>query len=238
MKWSDWPNRPQTSDQTRSTLHIKKLAHGAINYLTNIFNLSISTGQIPGIWHKAIIIPILIPGKDNIGKNSLLCPTAKSLEKLLLPKIVTHIPFHPAQHGFHRNTRQALYYRRSLPSLLPAFKEKWRLTEQYSSRSIWELHSTMWTINNCSIMSTMPTYRQQSVAGFTTICRTDEPKFIFGNKILKAVRWKQEWYKEEFCHQRSSITIWPTFQHRLRTSSWSCTPMSLPSTHPDQWWLT
>ena len=86
-----------------STLHLKKLTQGAINYLTNIFNLKISTGQIPEIWHKAIIIPILKPGKDNIGMNwrpiSLLCPAAKTLEKLLLPKILTHIPFHPAQHG-------------------------------------------------------------------------------------------------------------------------------------------
>ena len=87
-----------------STLHLKKFALGAINYLTNIFNLSISTGQIPEIWHKTMIIPILKPGKDNdIGKNwrpiSLLCPAAKTLEKLLLTKILTHIPFHPAHHG-------------------------------------------------------------------------------------------------------------------------------------------
>ena len=38
-----------------STLHLKNLAQGAIKYLANIFNLSISTGQIPEIWHKAII---------------------------------------------------------------------------------------------------------------------------------------------------------------------------------------
>ena len=87
------------------TIHFKNLAEGATSYFSNIFILSISTGQIPEIWHKAIIIPILKPGKDNnIGKNrppiSLLCPAAKSLEKLLLPKILTHIPFHPAQHGF------------------------------------------------------------------------------------------------------------------------------------------
>ena len=88
-----------------STHHLKKLAHGAIKYLTNIFNLSISTGQIPEIWHKSVIIQILKSGKDNnIGKIwrpiSLLCPAAKMLEKLLLPKILTHIPFHHAQHGF------------------------------------------------------------------------------------------------------------------------------------------
>ena len=64
-----------------STLQLKKLAQGAINYLTNIFNLSISTGQIPEIWHKAMFTPILKPGKDNdIGKNwrsiNLLCPAA------------------------------------------------------------------------------------------------------------------------------------------------------------------
>ena len=86
-----------------STLHLKTLNQGAINYLTNIFNLSISTGQIPEIWRKAIIIQILKPGKDSISKNwrpiSLLCPASKKLEKLLLPKILTHIPFHPAQHG-------------------------------------------------------------------------------------------------------------------------------------------
>ena len=87
-----------------STLHLKKLAQGAINNHTNTFNLSISTGKISKIWHKAIVIPILKPGKDNnIGKNwrpiSILCPTAKTLERLLLPKILT-IPFHPAQHGF------------------------------------------------------------------------------------------------------------------------------------------
>ena len=88
-----------------NTLHLKKLAQGSINYLTDIFNLSISTGQIPEIWHKAIIIPILKPGKANIiSKNwrpiSLLRPADKTLEKLMLPKILTHIPFHPAQHGF------------------------------------------------------------------------------------------------------------------------------------------
>ena len=45
-----------------------------------------------------IIIPILKSGK-NWRPISLLCPTAKTPEKLLPPKILTHIPFHPAQHG-------------------------------------------------------------------------------------------------------------------------------------------
>ena len=91
-----------------STLHLKNLAHGAINYLTNIFNLSISTGQIPEIFHKVLIIPFPKPGKDDyIGKNcrpiSLLCPAAEMPEKLLLQKMLTHINFHPTQHGLRPN---------------------------------------------------------------------------------------------------------------------------------------
>ena len=45
-----------------STIHLKKLAQGAIFYLSNIFYLSISTEQILEIWQKAIIVPILILG--------------------------------------------------------------------------------------------------------------------------------------------------------------------------------
>ena len=87
-----------------STLHLKKLAQDALNYLSNIINLSILIGQIPEILHKAMIIPILRPGKDsNIGKNwrpnSLLFTPDKTLEKLLLPKILKHILFHHTQHG-------------------------------------------------------------------------------------------------------------------------------------------
>ena len=103
--------RPKRSDpigkivhRHQTTLHLKKLAQGAINYLTNIFNLFQLDRYLKAMI-KAMIILILKPGKDNnIGMKwrpiSLLCPAAKTLEKLLLPKILTHIPFHPAQHGF------------------------------------------------------------------------------------------------------------------------------------------
>ena len=69
---------------------------------STIFNLPISTGQIPEIWHKVIIIPILKSGKDNsFGKNwhtiSQPCRAAKTLEEHLLPK--SHRAQHGAQHG-------------------------------------------------------------------------------------------------------------------------------------------
>ena len=124
-----------------STLHLKKLAHGAINYLTNIFNLSISTEHIPEIWHKAIIIPILKPGKDNnIGKNwrpiSLLCPAAKTMEKHMLPKILTHVSFHPAQHGFRPKHSTCTALSTITDDIAARFSRKSRLTEQCSLRMI------------------------------------------------------------------------------------------------------
>ena len=61
--------------------------------------------------------------------------------------------------AFGRNTWHALHCRLSPPTLLPASQEKSRLTEQYSLRTIWQLHSTMCTINNYSIMPTTPTIR-------------------------------------------------------------------------------
>ena len=162
------------------------------HYLTNIFNLSISTGQIPEIWHKALIIPILKSGKDNIGKNwrpiSLLCPAAKMLEKHLLPKILTHIPFHPAQHGFRPKHSTCTVLSTITTDIAAGFSRKKPAHRTVLVALDLTAAFDNVTINNCSIVSSTPTYRQKSVAGSTTICRTDEPKFIFGKKNLKAER--------------------------------------------------
>ena len=123
------------------TLHLKKLAESAINYLTNIFNLSISTGQIPEIWHKAIIIPMLKPVKDNIiGKNwrqiSLLYPVAITMDELLPPKILTHIHFHPALNGLWPKHSTCTALSTIIADIAADFSRKSRHIEQCSSRSI------------------------------------------------------------------------------------------------------
>ena len=120
-----------------STLHLKKLAHVAISYLTSIFNLSISTGTM---WHKAIIIPIQKPRKDdNIGENfcpiCLLCPSPKALLKLL-PKILTRIPFYRAQHGFQTKHSACTALSTIIANIASGFSRKSWLTEQCSLRSI------------------------------------------------------------------------------------------------------
>jgi hypothetical protein len=88
--------------------HLKHLGHTAINYLTDIFNLSLNTNNIPSIWKLANIIPIIKPDKShNLGTSyrpiSLISPIAKALEKSILPYITSNIPNITHQHGFKAN---------------------------------------------------------------------------------------------------------------------------------------
>ena len=90
-----------------SIFHLKHLGPRAIEYITALFNLSVTTCQIPAIWKSSLIIPIPKPGKDTSQGTSyrpisLLCPAAKVMESLLLPTVNKYL--HPAQdqHGFRR----------------------------------------------------------------------------------------------------------------------------------------
>ena len=91
-----------------SNLHLKHLGPKGIAYLTKIFNLSIKTSQIPSIWKTSLIIPLLKPGKDakeskSYRPVSLLCPSIKILERLLLPTLDEHLEVPNFQHGFRKN---------------------------------------------------------------------------------------------------------------------------------------
>ena len=72
-----------------------------------IFNLSVTTCQIPAIWKSSLIIPLPKPGKDtSLGTSyrsiSLLCQPAKVMESLIPPMITINKYIQPApdQHGF------------------------------------------------------------------------------------------------------------------------------------------
>jgi hypothetical protein len=85
--------------------HFKHLGQTAINYLTDLFNLSVGGVDIPVIWKKALVIPIAKPGKPatvstSFRPISLLCPAAKILEKLLLPFVTESLVPADYQHGF------------------------------------------------------------------------------------------------------------------------------------------
>ena len=88
-----------------STLHLKHLGPLATDYLTDIFNISIKTSQIPSIWKMSTIIPLLKPNKEasesaSYRPVSLLCPGIKIMERLILPSLNEHLPVPDVQHGF------------------------------------------------------------------------------------------------------------------------------------------
>ena len=88
-----------------SIFHLKNLGPRAIEYITALFNLSVTTCQIPAMWKTSLNIPIPKPGKDtSVGTSyrpiSLLYPAAKVLVSLILPTINKYIQPAPDQHGF------------------------------------------------------------------------------------------------------------------------------------------
>ena len=85
--------------------HLKHLGPRAIEYITTLFNLSVTTCQIPAICKSSLIITIAKPGTDTSQGTSyrpisLLCPAAKVLEYLLLPTINKYLLPAQDQHGF------------------------------------------------------------------------------------------------------------------------------------------
>ena len=65
-----------------SIFHLKNLGPRAIEYITTLFNLSVTTCQIPAIWKSSLIIPIPKPG---------LTATAGSMPQNI-KSIPRHIP--------------------------------------------------------------------------------------------------------------------------------------------------
>ena len=98
-------NRKVFGPDNLSSFHLKNIGPRAIEYITALFNLSVTTYQIQAIWKSSLIIPIPKPGKDtsvgtSYGPISLLCPFAKVLESLILHTINKYLQPAPDQHGF------------------------------------------------------------------------------------------------------------------------------------------
>ena len=85
--------------------HLKNIGPKAIEYLTTLFNDSVTSCRIPAIWKSSIVIPIPKPGKDcslstSYRPISLLCPAAKVMEALILTTVNTHLLPAFNKHGF------------------------------------------------------------------------------------------------------------------------------------------
>ena len=86
-------------------LPLKHPGSRRIEYLTALFNDSVTSCRIPSIWKSSTVLPTQKPGKDSSLSTSyrhisLLCPAAKVMEVLLLPTVSNHLLPSADQHGF------------------------------------------------------------------------------------------------------------------------------------------
>ena len=96
---------PAVGPDKLTVIHLKHLGRKGIEYLTAVFNLSLKSSKIPDIWKQSVIVPLLKPTKEaseakSYRPVSLLCPSIKILEKLLLPTVLEHLKPADGQHGF------------------------------------------------------------------------------------------------------------------------------------------
>ena len=87
-----------------SIFHLKNLEPLATEHLTALYNDSLMSCHLPSIWKTSLVSPIPKPGKDSSQGTSyipisLLWPTAKVLEALILPSINEYLSPAKDQHG-------------------------------------------------------------------------------------------------------------------------------------------
>ena len=88
-----------------SIFHLKNLGPLATEHLTTLYNDSLMSCRLPSTWKTSLVIPSSKSGKDSsqgisYRPISLLCPTAKVLEALILPSINEFLSPSKDQHGF------------------------------------------------------------------------------------------------------------------------------------------
>ena len=108
-------NSTAPSPDGLTILQLKNLGPIGLRYLCKLFNLSYAHANLPAIWKRAIILPLLKPDKPkdqgpSYRPISLLCPASKVMERLMLPLILPHLHTSDSQHGYRakRSTTTAL----------------------------------------------------------------------------------------------------------------------------------
>ena len=108
-------NSTATGPDGLTILHLKHAGPLALDYLTELFNLSVAKATLPAVWKRALVLPVLKPGKlpsegPSYRPISLLCPASKVLERLIHPYLQDAFELNESQHGFRprRSTTSAL----------------------------------------------------------------------------------------------------------------------------------
>ena len=90
--------------------HLNNFLAGPLAY---IFNLSLSTGELPADWKKSIVVPIFKKGSKNIIKNyrpvSITSVVCKLMERIIKDNIISYL----YQHGLLSNNQYGFLPRKS-----------------------------------------------------------------------------------------------------------------------------
>ena len=112
-----------------SNQHLKHLGPKAHAEITSIFNQSVTHNQIPTIWKRSKIIPLLKPGKSPTQSSSfrpitLLCCLSKALETLMLTRTSPYMPTVKHQHGYKKQHSTTTYLTNLTQFILDGFNLK------------------------------------------------------------------------------------------------------------------
>ena len=198
--------------------HLKHLGTKALDALMALYNWSVSGNCIPTRWKVASVIPILKPGKDptipsSYRPISLLCNTAKILERLVLNEISLHIHLSTTQHGF-RPQHSTTTLLCSLSKLVLKGFNNWKLTTRSLIAAI-DISKAFVTVPRYILIakilqSEMPPITSRS--GLQTSSRGGKPLSLGVEQNPKPGCSPMACRRVQCYPQASSTFSWQTFQ--------------------------
>ena len=158
--------------------------------------------------------PKTSPGRQHrheLASHQSTMVSGQTFIKFLLPNVLTHIFFHSLNMVFGRNSRHALHCRRHSCR---------HLKKMPDSRRVLVSHEQIIAFDNVDHQQLLDCV--YIAIRLATIFRWRRAKFHFRQQECKGGNYKTEVVHGEIIPQHSSITIWPTIQHRRRSN----TPMT------------
>ena len=76
-------------------IFLKRVAPAILDFLTHLFNVSLTTATVPNVWKLAFINPIFKKGSRSVPSNyrpiSLTCCLSRVLENIIVKKLLLHL---------------------------------------------------------------------------------------------------------------------------------------------------
>ncbi|CAH2106405.1 unnamed protein product [Euphydryas editha] len=123
------PKRKAPGKDGITNATLTKLPKNCIQAITTLYNGILQTGHFPEAWKQGRVIVIPKPGKDKRLPSSyrpitLLSHVAKLFERLLLRRLVPHLPLREEQFGFRSDHSTTLQLARVINHLASEYNNK------------------------------------------------------------------------------------------------------------------